>query len=68
MEEISSGIEQINSGGHEIATASEEQAASISEVAASAQNLTQVSDRLKILVGQKSWSLDELGGISKIRY
>ncbi|NLY52153.1 MAG: methyl-accepting chemotaxis protein [Firmicutes bacterium] len=52
MEEISSGIEQINSGGHEIATASEEQAASISEVAASAQNLTQVSDRLKILVGQ----------------
>ncbi len=57
MDEISSGIQQINTGGHEIAAAAEEQAASISEVATSAQNLTQIGDKLRALVGQFSWDL-----------
>ena len=52
MEDISSGIEQINTGGQEIASASEEQAASIAQVATSAQDLTQMSERLRTLVGR----------------
>jgi methyl-accepting chemotaxis protein len=58
MEEISLGIEQISVGGQEIAAAAEEQAASISEVAGSAQDLTQMSEKLRALVGQFSWELD----------
>ena len=48
--EFSAALKQLNVGGHEVASATEQQAAAIEEVASSAQDLTEMSTRLRELV------------------
>jgi len=50
VEEITSGLAQVNCDGHEIASATEEQAASMQQVASSAQDLSDMSVKLRELV------------------
>jgi methyl-accepting chemotaxis protein len=48
--EFSGALKQLNVGGHKVAGATEQQAAAIEEVAGSAQELTEISSKLRMIV------------------
>ena len=50
ISDFSGALKQLNVGGHEVASATEQQAAAIQQVADSAQDLTNMSTRLRELV------------------